>query len=171
MYIRSCSNQKTETYSPTNAVVQIISAKNHLENLQKTSRDSNHTELSAHQSYQAARNNYKKTIRSKKSTFQRKALSSKNPKKICETVNRILDPPKNRIKHNPGDLNRYYTGLASTLTNKENIPFDQSLLARILPKLEKDSTFALQYTTYIKVKNIIPELRNDCSSGFDNIYQ
>ena len=60
MYFRSCSNQKSETYSSANAVVQIISAKNHLENLQNTSRDSNHTELSARQSYQAARNNYKK---------------------------------------------------------------------------------------------------------------
>ena len=39
---------------------EIIVAKNHLENLRNTSRDSNHTELSASQSYQAARNNYKK---------------------------------------------------------------------------------------------------------------
>ena len=41
---------------------KIIIAKNHLENLRNTSCDSNHTELSARQSYQAARNNYKKTI-------------------------------------------------------------------------------------------------------------
>ena len=84
-------------------------------------------------------------------------------------VNRILDPPRNRIKHDPADLNRYYTELASKLTNKENIAFDQSLLANILPELEKNNTFVIQYTTYTEVKNITSELRNDCSSGFDNI--
>ena len=80
-----------------------------------------------------------KSIRSKKATFLRKALSSKNPKELWEMVNRILDLLKNRIKHDPGDLTRYYTELASTLTNKENIAFDQSLLANILPELEKDT--------------------------------
>ena len=69
--------------------LEIISAKNHLENLRNTSRDSNHTETSARQSYQAARNNYKKTIRSKKATFLRKALSSKNPSEVWEMVNSI----------------------------------------------------------------------------------
>ena len=52
---------------------------------------------------------------------------------------------------------------------KENIAFDQSLLANILAELEKDNTFVIQHTTYTEVKNIISELRKDCSSGFDNI--
>ena len=43
------------------------------------------------------------------------------------------------------------------------------LLANILPELEKDNTFVKQHTMYTEVKNIIPELRNDCSNGFDNI--
>ena len=34
------------------------------------------------------------------------------------------------IKHDPGDLNQYCTELASTLTKKENIAFDQLLLAK-----------------------------------------
>ena len=139
----------------------------HLENLRNTSRHSNHTEPSARQSYQTAKISYKKTIRSKKATFLRKALSSKNPKEVCETVNRILDPSTNQIKHDPGDLNRYYTELASTLTNKENIAFKQSLLANILPELEKDCTF-VQHATYTEVKNIISELKNNCSNGCDN---
>ena len=148
---------------------EIISAKNHYENLQNTSRDSNHTERSAHQSFQAARNSYKKNRRSKKATFLRKALSSKSPREVWETVNRILDPPRNRIKHDPRDLNRYYTEIASTITHKENIGFNQLLLANILKELEKDNTFIIQNTTYTEVKNFISELRNDCSSGFDNI--
>ena len=49
----------------------------------------------------------KKTIQSKNATFLRKALSSKNPYGVWETVNRILDPPKNQIKYDPRHLNRY----------------------------------------------------------------
>ena len=98
-----------------------------------------------------------------------KVLSFKNPKEVWKTVNRVLDPPKNRIKHGPGDLNQYYTELTSALTNKENIAFDRSLLANILPELERDHTFIIQNTTYTKVKNIISELRNDCPSSCGNI--
>ena len=86
----------------------------------------------------------KKTYNSKKLLSLQKALSSKNPKEVWETVNFIFDPPKNRIKPDPGHLNRYYTKLASTLTNKENITFDQLLIANILPELEEDHIY---YTT------------------------
>ena len=61
MYIQSCSNQKVKFTRPPALWMkdpEIISAKNHLENLRNTSRDSNHTDTSARQSYQAARNNY-----------------------------------------------------------------------------------------------------------------
>ena len=71
--------------------------------------------------------------------------------------------------HDPGDLNRHYPELASTLINKENIAFDQSLLANILRELEKDNTFVIEHITYTEVKNNLSELRNDRSSGFGNI--
>ena len=45
------------------------------------------------------------------------------------------------MKHDSGDLNRYYTELASTLTNNEILAFDQSLLANIIPEIRKDNTF------------------------------
>ena len=70
-------------------------------------------------------------------------------KEVWKTVNRIVDRLKNRINDYPGDLNQYYTELASTLMNKEDIAFDQSLLANILPELEKDNTFVIQHTKYI----------------------
>ena len=71
-------NQNTSDHAPTKKVKftrppvprmkdpEIVIAKNNLENLRNTLRDWNHTESSARQSYQAARNNYKKNIRSKK---------------------------------------------------------------------------------------------------------
>ena len=73
---------------------EIYSAKNILENLRTTSRDLYHSDPNTRQSYQTARNNYKQIIRSKKATFLQKALSSRNPKEVWETVHRILDPPK-----------------------------------------------------------------------------
>ena len=96
MYIQSRSNQKGEIYSPATTMDEETrnhKRKNHLENLRNTSRDSNHNEPSARQSYQAARNNYKKAIRSKRATFLQKALSSAHLKEVWEMVNRILDPP------------------------------------------------------------------------------
>ena len=57
-----------------------------------------HSDPNTQHNYQTARNNYKKTIRSKKATFLQKALSSRNPKEVWETVHRILDPPKKCIK-------------------------------------------------------------------------
>ena len=64
--INQCISDNTPTkkvkFTPPPALwmkdPEIISAKNHLENLRNTSRDSNHTDTSARQSYQAARNNY-----------------------------------------------------------------------------------------------------------------
>ena len=62
-----------------------------------------------------------------------------------------------------------YTELVSTLTKQENIAFHQLLLTNILPELEKDNTFVIQHTTCTGVKNIISELKNDCSCGVDNV--
>ena len=60
---------------------EITSARNHLENLQNTFDDSNHTEPSALQSYKAARNNYKKPYDSKKLLSYEKYLVPKIQKK------------------------------------------------------------------------------------------
>ena len=43
------------------------------------------------------------------------------------------------------------------------------LLTNILPELEKDNTFVIQHTTCTGVKNIMSELKNDCSRGVDNV--
>ena len=77
---------------------------------------------------------------------------------------------KHRIKVQPGDLKIYYTALASTLTNKENIELHHSLLDEALDKSDTENAFVIQHTTYSEVKKIISELRNDCSSGSDNIH-
>ena len=58
-------NQKVKFTHPAAPWIrdpEIISAKSHLEHLRNKSRDSNCTETSARQSYQAARNNYEKAM-------------------------------------------------------------------------------------------------------------
>ena len=75
MYTRSCFNQKkkfTRPPGPWMKELEII-----CENLRNTSCDSNHTESTVCQSYQAAWNNYKKTIRSQKVLSYKKHLVPK----------------------------------------------------------------------------------------------
>ena len=73
---------------------KISKTKNVLGNLRTKSRHLNHSELTVRQDYQTARNRYKTTIKFKKASFLRKALNSWNPKEVCRTVHRILDPPE-----------------------------------------------------------------------------
>ena len=72
--------------------------------------------------YQVTRNKLKKTIKTTKAALLRKAMSSKNPKEIWSTVNRIFTKQQTRIIQQPSDLNNYFTTPASKLTKKENAP-------------------------------------------------
>ena len=88
---------------------------------------------------------------------------------MWETNHHILDLPKKCINQYPESLNQYFTELASKLINKENAAFDQTELATIIPVQESDGALAIKHTTFTEVNKFISELRNDCSSGYDNI--
>ena len=148
---------------------EIVKAKQHLEYLRKTSRDAYHKDPNTRSRYLNAKNTYKTSIKSKKASFIKKALSSKNPKEVWATINRILYPPKKRIKQEPNKLNSYYATLASKLCKKDNTAFDPGKLTNLLPEQESLDSFVIKHTTFNEVKKIILQLRNDCSSGFDNI--
>ena len=159
----------TRTLTPWLKDPEISKTKNVLDNLRNKSCDLDHSDLTARQNHQNARNRYKKIIRLKKASSLPKALSSPNPKKIWETVHRILDPPKKCINQTPEYLNQYFTELASKLINKENVAFDQTKLATIICEQESDGAFVIKHTTFTELNKFISEVRNDCSSGFDNI--
>ena len=91
----------------------------------------------------------------KKASFLRKALNSRNPKEIWKTVHRILDPPKKCINQNPESLNQYFTELACKLINEENVVFDQTKLATIIPEQESDGTFVIKHTTFTELNKFI----------------
>ena len=98
----------------------IVNLKTQLEHHRHKARASK--EENDWKNYQATRNKLKKTIKTTKVTFLRKAMSSKNPKEVWSTVNRILTKQQTRIKQHPSDLNNHFTTLASKLTDKENAP-------------------------------------------------
>jgi len=73
---------------------------------QLPSRDASHADgnVCSASMYISAKNTYKKSLRLKKASFIKKALSSKNPKEAWETVSRIRNPPKKRIKQDPNEI-------------------------------------------------------------------
>ena len=76
---------------------------------------------------------------------------------------------KKCINQNPESFNQYFTELTSKLINEENLAFDQAKLEPIISEQESDGAFVIKHTTFTEVSNFISELRNDCSSGYENI--
>ena len=75
------------------------------------------------------------------------------------------------INQNAESLNRYFTELASKLINKENVAFDQTKLATIIPEQESDGAFVIKHTTFAELNKFISELRNDCVQMVMTTYQ
>ena len=84
-------------------------------------------------------------------------------------MNRIINPPKNRIRQNTNDLNNYFATLRSNLRGKENEFLNKLEILQLLNRVPDTNAFTMNYTTYDEVQKIILNLRNDCSSGHDNI--
>ena len=69
----------------------------------------------------------------------------------------------------PDKLNSYYVNLAKTLTGKQSAtPTELNEIINNLPSTNKDS-FVLKTVTYQQVLNEINSIRNDCSTGCDNL--
>ena len=92
----------------------IVNLKTQLEHHRHKARASK--EENDRKNYQVTQNKLKKTIKTTKAAFLSKAMSSKNPKEVWSTVNRILTKQQTRIKQHPSDLNNHFTTLASKLT-------------------------------------------------------
>ena len=75
------------------------------------------------------------------------------------------------INQNAESLNRYFAELASKLINKENVAFDQTKLATIIPEQESDGAFVIKHTTFAELNKFISELRNDCVQMVMTTYQ
>ena len=84
----------------------------------------NHKFPSNHTNYQNTRNKLKQTVKETKATFLCKALSDKQPDKVWDNGDRILNKQHDRRNFHPSDINNHFTSLASRLTRKINEPYD-----------------------------------------------
>ena len=100
--------------------LKIIELQQELASQRKTYR--NHETLINHKNYQNTRNKILKVIKGTKANFLCKALSDKQPTKVFNTVDRILNKQCNRIKLHPSDLNTHFTTLPLRLIHKDNEP-------------------------------------------------
>ena len=119
--------------------------------------------------YNESKQQLKKCIKDTKGSFLRKALSARQPKVVWKTVNQILKKQHKRIKHDPSALNQHFCTLASRLTNKENAGTANTAFIESLPANDNHNSFKIQHTDYYEVRKILLNLKNDCSTGYDNI--
>ena len=99
----------------------------------------------------------------------RQALSDKQPTKVWNTVDRILNKQHNRIKLHPSDLNTHFTTLASRLIHKDNeLHYFTEFFNTISEETELE-TFKIKHTNYNEVRKIILGIKNDCSTDDDGI--
>jgi len=118
--------------------------------------------------FRSIRNEIKRLIKTAKSSFYKRALSSKRPKEVWSTIHCILHPSLQRIDADPNILNEHFNTTAERLLNSkpkpENVLHD---LIRSLP--EQNNPFRIKNVTHNDVKKTILSLRNDCSTGPDQI--
>ena len=87
---------------------------------------------------------------------------------VCKFYIKVTRPIAPWMKDNK-ILNVYRIQFASNLTSKENQQCDYQSILEKLPKEKRENEFCINHTTYQEVEKIIKGLKNDCSSGFDNI--
>ena len=120
------------------------------------------------ESFRRVRNELKKLIRTAKSNFYRRALSSKRPKEVWSTIHRILQPSPQKINADPDTLNTHFNTTAQRLLNSR--PKSESHLQNVINNFEEhDDAFNINEVTYSDVRKAILGLRNDCSTGDDQL--
>jgi len=86
----------------------------------ETIYDRQHTQTedeTAWNDFRKIRKEIKKSIRAAKSSFYKRALSSKRSKKVWNTIHCILHPNSQTIKANPETLNKHFNTTAQRLSN------------------------------------------------------
>lgn len=72
-------------------------------------------------------------------------------------------------KYKPSEMNKYFSNLAANLTTKENVESSHETLTSNLPTEDYCHSFSVRHTNYTDVCEIIVSLKNDSSSGHDDI--
>ena len=121
--------------------------------------------------FRNVRNKLKTKIKSTKSNFYRKALSSKKSSEVWKVFHKILNTNGKRIRINPNELNKHFSTTSKRLNGRNNA--DLHVLKHIINSMSPSSvnkpSFKLRSVSYKETLQEVKFIRNDCSTGNDNI--
>ena len=95
-----------------------------------------------------ARNKLKTKIKSTKSNFYHKALSSEKSSEVSKVIHKILNPNCKRIRINPNEFNKHFSTTSKQLTGRNNT--DLHVLKYIINNMSPSSVsnLVLSYDPY-----------------------
>ena len=119
--------------------------------------------------FRESKRTVKKAVRKAKASFYHKALSKQNKKEVWKVIHSVLHPPAKRSTLSPSVLNKYFATVANKTLNKKAVPVAETKqFINGLPNNDKVS-FSLYQTTYDEVLKQLKLIRNDLSTGPDEI--
>ena len=108
----------------------------------------------------------KKVINKKKTSFFKKVFQSKNKNDIWKIIHRIVILNSKTVKVDPKKLNEFFNKTAERLINQT----DNATIRSYVSSLKnKSNSFKLRLVTPTEVNKCIKTVRNDCSTGYNNI--
>ena len=121
--------------------------------------------------FRNVRNKLKTKIKSTKSNFYRKALSSKKPSEVWKVIHKVLNPNGKRIRMNPHELNKHLSTTSKLLTGRNNADLQvlKYIINSMAPLSVNKPSFKLRPASYKETLQEVKSIRNDCSTGNDNI--
>ena len=106
----------------------------------------------------------KKRSKKRKLNSTEKLYLPKNSKEIWKVIHGILNPNISTLQVDPSALNKTAERLVG-----QNGTTDDVILSHIDSLTSRHDSFKLQKVTYNDVLKSLKPLRNDCSTGYDNI--
>ena len=121
--------------------------------------------------FRNVRNKLKTKIKSTKSNFYRKALSSKTSSEVWKVAHKIFNPNGKRIRINPNELNKYFSTTSKRLTGRNNADLNvlKYIISNMSPSSVNKPSFKLRYVSYKETLQEVKSIRSDCSTRNDKI--
>ena len=149
-----------------------------MEDIRKLQNERNELRHLAHQTnsesvwnrFCEVRNALKTKIKKIKRSFYQKALPSKKPKELWQIIHRILHPNPQPVKADPDNLNNHFSSTAQRLLGSTPLTKDElGEMINSLPAHEHLNLFNLRQVTHREVLKELTTMRNDSSTGPDQI--
>ena len=131
-----------------------------MEDIRKFQNERNELRHFAHQTnsesvwnrFREVRNALKTKIKKIKRSFYQKALSSRKPKELWQTIHRIFHPNPQSIKADPDDLNNHFSFTAQRLLcSTPSTEHELGEMINSLPVHEHLNLFNLRHVTHTEV--------------------